>query len=59
MKDEKGRQIIVEAALAFTTGTPAEASEYERCLLEKYVQGVLNIEEVIILVEAKAQVSSA
>jgi len=54
MGEAKKRKSVVVAALAFTSGTQAEASEYERHLLEKYVQGHLTIDEIIILLNASS-----
>jgi hypothetical protein len=55
MESASVRKRRVEWALAVTQDTSAAASAYERKLLDKYVHGILTLEEVIILVETQKQ----
>jgi hypothetical protein len=51
MEGEGNRARLVAAALVMTENTAIALSRYELELLDKYVHGVLTIEEVIILLQ--------
>lgn len=50
MEDEAGRRKLVVMAISLTAGTPAAATAYEIALLNKFIKGLLTIEDVIELV---------
>lgn len=58
MESESVRRHRVEWGLAAARNTLGEPSAYERDMLDKYVRGVLTLEEVIILVEMKQQATA-
>lgn len=51
MKTQEARAKLVATALTMTENTTISPSAYELQLLEKYVRGVLTIDEVIVLLE--------
>jgi hypothetical protein len=53
MENEQVRRHRVEWGLAVAENTLEAPSMYERDLLEKYVRGILSLEEVILLVEIR------
>jgi hypothetical protein len=51
MKNEQERREVVAAALSWTKTTTITPSDYEKHLLQQYIQGALTIDQVIELLE--------
>jgi hypothetical protein len=51
MKNEQERREVVAAALSWTKTTAITPSDYEKHLLQQYIQGTLTIDQVIELLE--------
>jgi hypothetical protein len=51
LNTEPGRRRAVDVALDLTHNTPIVPQEYERVLLEAFVQGVLSLDQVIAHLE--------
>jgi hypothetical protein len=58
MKHRQQRQQLVRAALAMTQGTTIAPTGYELLLLGQYIEGVLTLDQVLVLLRAVEQGSS-